>query len=172
MAEEEKDAQDKQVSEELRNAEVKVNGVAKSPEKQVNGSDKEDQETGVSESAGKEGEGEEAQQNGHKPEGQDSMEEAEQDGEPAEGSIFVAKCTWVGLVLFVCFFLRAHNCHWRWRTPNMQGHHWSLCSVKQQKKNVLTDSTLPLTDDDDEDDDDDDDDDEEKNGEDKVRCPR
>lgn len=86
MAEKEKAGQDKPVSEdELRNGEVKENGLTKSPEKQVNDSVEEEQEAG----AGKR-EGEAAQQNGHKPEGQDSAEEAEEDGDAAEGSMFVA----------------------------------------------------------------------------------
>lgn len=48
MADEEKGVQDKPVSEDgLGNAEVKENGVGKSPEKQVNGSFQEDQVNGV-----------------------------------------------------------------------------------------------------------------------------
>lgn len=94
MAEKEKDGQAEPVSEDATgNSEVKKeNGAAQSPVKHVNGSAQEDKENGVVESqtAGKESETEEVEQNGHKPEGgEDSKEEADQDGEGAEGSMFV-----------------------------------------------------------------------------------
>lgn len=98
MAEEEKGVQDKPVSED---GPLKENGVAKSPETQANGSVQEDKVNGVGEceSPGKESKSEEVQQNGHKPEEQDSMEVTEQDCEGAEGSTFVENCTWVGVDL-------------------------------------------------------------------------
>lgn len=95
MAEEEKAVKDEPVSEDELG-----NGVAKSPEKRVNGSVKEEPEAGVSESAGRESESEEVQLNGH-----DSLEEAEQDGEAVEGSMFVA----LG-VKHSSFDFRAHGC--------------------------------------------------------------
>lgn len=98
MADEGKGVQDKPVSEDgLGSGEVKENGVAKSPEKQMTGSVPEEQRNGAGAGgcAGREGDAEAVQQNSHKPDGQESMEEAEQDGDPAEGSTLVAKCTWV-----------------------------------------------------------------------------
>lgn len=98
MAEEEKDGQAEPVSEDgMGSSEVKKeNGAAQSPVKHVNGSAQEDKVNGIVESqtAGKESETEEVEQNGHKPEGgEDSKEEADQDGEGAEGSMFVTERT-------------------------------------------------------------------------------
>lgn len=104
MAEEKKDGQAEPVSEDgMGHSEVKKeNGAAQSPVKHVNGSAQEDKVNGVeSQTAGKECETEEVEQNGHKPEGEeDSMEEADQDDEGAEGSMFVTECTWCGAQYF------------------------------------------------------------------------
>lgn len=116
MAEEEKDVQGKPVPEDELG-----NGVPKSPEKEVSGSVQEESETG----AGKESEGEQVQQNG-----QDTMEEAEQDGEAAEGSMFVALKGEAQLIV-------EHTTVTEGGGHNIQGRHWSPLVLSNTRNIVL-----------------------------------